>query len=206
MTHIVVIAGSNRAEAQSHRIGEIAVDRLRRRLGAEDSVDLFSLRDVEIPLWSEEKWSPEKPADGFWAARWPALSKRLAAADGFVVVTPEWHGMAAPHLKNLLCCCDGRELAFKPAYLIAVSTGSGGAYPIGELRMNGGKNTYIHWQPDHLIVRQAADFKPGSADDKAPGWLLGRLDHGLEILLATAKAMKPVRETVVDFDLIKTGM
>ncbi|MEL6978943.1 MAG: NAD(P)H-dependent oxidoreductase [Pseudomonadota bacterium] len=204
MTHIVVIGGSNRAEAQSHRIAEAASEKLRARLGAAGSVDLVSLRDIEIPLWDESKWAADKPADSFWAAQWPALSARLKAADGFVVVTPEWHGMASPGLKNLICCCDGKELAFKPAYLIGVSVGSGGAYPIAELRMNAGKNTYIQWQPDHLIVRNADQFLVEGGT--APEWLEGRMDHGLEILVATAAALKPVRETVVNLELLKTGM
>lgn len=206
MTHIVVIAGSNRAEAQSHRIGEIAAERLEGRLAGQGGVDLFSLRDVKIPLWDESKWAKDKPAGNFWGSEWPSLSKRLAAADGFVVVTPEWHGMASPHLKNLITCCDNRELAFKPAYLIAVSAGTGGAYPIAELRANAGKNSYIHWQPDHLIVRSAANFRPGSPEDKSPPWLLPRLDLGLDILIASARALKPVREDVVKFDVISTGM
>lgn len=206
MTHIVVIAGSNREEAQSHRIGAIAADRLRGKLGAQGSVDLFSLKEIDLPLWDESKWSADKAADSFWAAEWPALSKRLSAADGFVVVTPEWHGMASPHLKNLFTCCDGKELAFRPAYLIGVSTGTGGAYPIAELRMNAGKNTFIQWQPDHLLVRGADGFRPGEPENKSPDWLLQRLDHGLEILIATARALKPVREEVVDLDFLKTGM
>ena len=206
MTHIVVIAGSNREEAQSHRIGAIVAERLAGQMGAAGSVDFFSLRDIDIPLWDESKWAADKPASSFWAATWPALSARLASADAFVVVTPEWHGMASPHLKNLLTCCDAKELAFKPAYLVAVSSGSGGAYPIAELRLNAGKNTYIHWQPDHLIVRDAAGFQPGAAEDASPDWLLQRLDHGLEILTATARALKPVREEVVDLSILTTGM
>lgn len=206
MTHIVVIAGSNREEAQSHRIGEIAASMLGDKLGSAGSVDLFSLRDIEIPLWHESKWEKDKPADSFWAAEWPALSKRLAAADAYVVVTPEWHGMASPHLKNLFICCDGKELAFKPAYLIGVSAGTGGAYPIAELRLNAGKNNFINWQPDHLIVRNAAGFKPGSPDNESPDWLTARLQLGLDILIASARALKPVREEVVDLNLLKTGM
>lgn len=204
MTKIEVICGSNRAQSQSHRIGEIAVGKLAAQAGV--SAGLFSLRDIEIPLWDEEKWSKEKPEGSFWATEWPALSARLAAADGFVVICPEWHGMATPHLKNLFCCCDGKELAFKPAYLITVSASSGGAYPIAELRMSSYKNTYLHYLPDHLIVRQAGDYQPGAAENKAPEWLDGRFEHGLEILAATAAAMKPVRETVVDLAKLRTGM
>ncbi|MEM1419303.1 MAG: NAD(P)H-dependent oxidoreductase [Pseudomonadota bacterium] len=203
MPHIVVIGGSNREASQSHRIAEVIAARLEPQ-GA--TVDLLSLRDVDIPMWDEEKWSSDKPADSAWNTVWAPVSERLKKADGLVVVTPEWHGMASPMLKNLLCCCDQRELAFKPAYLVAVSAGAGGAYPIAELRMTGGKNNYAHWLPDHLIIRQAADFRPGDPENKAPDWLVNRLDHGLKILCAYAEAAKPIRSEVVDLDILKNGM
>ncbi len=203
MTRIAIIAGSNRKEAQSHRIGGIA----RRMLEEADAeADLISLRDVELPLWDESKGSDDLPEDSPWRTLWPGISARLKAADGMVVISPEWHGMASPHLKNFLACCTDRELAFKPGYLIGVSSGSGGAYPIAELRMSGYKNSYAHWLPDHLIVRQAKDFRPGEPENKAPEWLEGRMRHALDILIAYAEAAKAVREKVVDFTILKTGM
>ncbi len=204
MTRIMVIAGSPRRASQTHRIATIVEARLQAAPGVE--ADLLSLRDVAIPLWSEEKGAEEKPADSFWSTDWPGISARLAAADGFVVMTPEHHGMATPHLKNLLFCCNDGELAFKPAYLVTVSAGSGGAYPVAELRMSGYKNNYLHWLPDHLIIRQAGGFRPGEEGDSAPEWLSGRLDHGLAILKAYAEAARPIRAEVVDLEILKTGM
>lgn len=203
MTRIAVIAGSNRKEAESHRIGEIT-KRMLEEKGAE--ADLISLRDIELPLWDESKWDSEKPADSPWNTVWADVSARLKAADGVVVITPEWHGMASPHLKNLLCCCDGGELAFKPGYLVSVSGAVGGAYPIAELRMSGYKNAYAHWLPDHLIIRNVKAFRPGEAGHDAPEWLEPRMRHGLEILVAYAEAAKPVREGVVDLGRLSTGM
>lgn len=203
MTRIAVIAGSNRQEAESHRIGEIA-QRMLEEAGAE--ADLLSLRDIPLPLWDESKWASDKPDDSPWKTIWPDVSARLKAADGMVVISPEWHGMASPHLKNLLACCDQRELAFKPGYLVSVSASSGGAYPIAELRMSGYKNSYAHWLPDHLILRNVKKFRPGEPEHDAPDWLEARMRHGLRVLVAYAEAAKPVRETVVDLDLLKTGM
>lgn len=205
MTRICVIGGSPRAEAESHRIAEIAARKLGVRLG-DGQVDLLSLRDVEVPMWSEEKWVADKSPGGFWADAWPAVSARLTAADGFVIVTPEWHGMASPHLKNLLCCCDARELAFKPGYLISVSAGAGGAYPVSELRMSGYKNTFLHWLPEHLIIRDVKGFRPGEADHRAPEWLEPRMDLGLEILIDMAAAITPIREKLAGNPLLKQGM
>lgn len=203
MTRIAVIAGSNRQEAQSHRVGEIAV-KMVQEAGAE--ADLISLRDVELPLWDESKRAKEPPAGSPWATVWPDVSARLHAADGLVVISPEWHGMASPHLKNFLACCENKELAFKPGYLISVSGGVGGAYPIAELRMSGYKNSYAHWLPDHLIIRHVKGFRPDEAENEAPDWLIARMRHGLRVLIAYAEAVKPVRETVVDHSILTTGM
>ena len=68
------------------------------------------------------------------------------------MISPEWAGMAPAHLKNFLLMCDGGELAHKPAQLIGVSSGMGGAYPIAELRMSGYKNNFLMWLPDHMRV------------------------------------------------------
>ncbi|MCI4660773.1 MAG: NAD(P)H-dependent oxidoreductase [Neomegalonema sp.] len=199
MTHIVIISGSNRSEAQSHRVGEIYAAMLKEQ-GA--SVDHISMRDVELPLWDEGKWSGAEP----WPSVWAPVSERLKKADGFVVITPEWHGMASPQTKNFLTLCDGGELAFKPAHLVSVSSGTGGAYPIAELRMSGTKNNYLHWLPDHVIIRKVVDFEPGSNNEASPDWLVARITHGIKVLMAYAEAVKPIRENVVDLSVIKTGM
>lgn len=157
-------------------------------------------------MWHESKWAKEKPADSPWLTVWKPVSERLAAAEGVVVVTPEWHGMVPPMLKNLLCCCDAGELAFKPAYIVAVSAGAGGTYPIAELRMSGGKNNYLHWLPDHLIIRQVSGFRPGEEGHAAPDWLEARMEHGLKVLDAYAEAAKAIRANVVDLGVLKNGM
>lgn len=204
MPTIAVIAGSNRAEAQSHRIAEIAVKMLG-EIGA--TTDLISLRDVTIPEWHESKWAKDKPADSPWLTDWAPISDRLRAADGFVVISPEWHGMVPPGLKNLLICCDGGELAFKPGYLIAVAAGVGGAYPIVELRISGYKNSYLHWLPDHMIIRNVGGFHPyDAAANTAPDYLAPRMRHGLEILSAYAEAATAIRADVVKLDVLKNGM
>lgn len=203
MAHIAVISGSNRRAAESHRVGEIAV-RMLKEAGA--TADHVSLRDIALPLWDESKGTEDVAADSPWRTLWPAVSERLKAADGMVVISPEWHGMASPHLKNLLACCTDRELAFKPGYLIAVSASVGGAYPIAELRMSGYKNNYAHWLPDHLIIREVKKFRPGEPEDAAPEWLEQRMRHGLGVLIAYAEAATKLRAEVVDFSVLRTGM
>ncbi len=44
------------------------------------------------------------------------LREKLETADGFVVVSPEWNGMAAPALKNMFVYVR-KTMAHKPATL-----------------------------------------------------------------------------------------
>ncbi len=42
---------------------------------------------------------------------WEPYAKRLQAADGFVVVSPEWHGMVPAGLKNFFLYCSPKEVS-----------------------------------------------------------------------------------------------
>lgn len=203
MTHIAVIGGSNRAKAESHRVAEILTAKL---TAAGAGADLISLRDVRLPLWDEGKWDKDADPESPWKTVWPGVSQRLKAADGFVVVSPEWHGMVAPPLKNLLACCDGGEVAFKPGLIVTVAAATGGAYPVSELRAYGAKNNFLHWLPEHIIIRNVGGYRPGDEANTAPDWLDARIDHALGLLTAFADAAKPIRETRIDWSMVKTGM
>jgi hypothetical protein len=127
------------------------------------------------------------------------------------VVTPEWAGMVPPGLKNLLLLCEKGELAHKPALIVAVSGGSGGAYPVAELRMSGYKNNQICWLPDHVIVRAAGDFIDQTeralreATPLPKPW--DRVDYGLKLLLAYDEALGKVRRAgIVDLERFAYGM
>lgn len=82
----MIISGSGRPNSQSQRVAGIIAAGLMPR-GVE--VDRLSLADVRLPMWDEVTVGD----DGWQAAHWTPLSQRLAGADAFVVVTPEWHGM-----------------------------------------------------------------------------------------------------------------
>ncbi|MAL79627.1 MAG: NADPH-dependent oxidoreductase [Sneathiella sp.] len=198
---IGIIVGSVREKSESGRIAEY-VGKLLQKLAPDVGIEMFRLRDLDVPLWHEDKWVAGSEMQAFWKP----ISERLKACDGFVVISPEWAGMAPAHLKNFLLMCDGGELAHKPAQLIGVSSGMGGAYPIAELRMSGYKNNFLMWLPDHMILRHVVKLfasEPPTALDEE---LTARMEYGLEFLLETAKAMGPVREKVQKLHLYKTGM
>lgn len=197
----MIVGGSSRSAAQSTRIGKLIAERI--PLVADNvDVDFLTLADTRLPLWDEGKAAGEDP----WPQVWPPVSERLAATDGFVFVIPEWGGMVPAQVKNLFHLCSDGELAHKPGLIVTVSSGTGGAYPVAELRASSYKNTFINWIPEQVIIRKVNDFHPGSGNDASPEWLTDRIDYKLRLLAAYAEAMRPIRENVVDLKRFRTGM
>lgn len=189
---MTIVCGSHREQSESYRVGQIVQNFLTQK--KEDNlveVDILNLGGNPLPLWDEDFWS-DSPK---WSSLWGSISQRLVASDGFIIISPEWGGMVPAGLKNFFLLCSGEELAHKPAYIITVSAGPNGAYPVAELRMSSYKNNKICYIPEHLIVRKAGDFmvnpeQPSEKDCR----LLKRLDYGLDMLLAYAKQLYFIRE------------
>ena len=199
--NIMIVAGSSRSAAQSTRIGKLIAERIPHVAGDAD-IDFLSLAETRLPLWDEGKAKGEDP----WPDVWPPVSKRFSAADGFVFIIPEWGGMVPAQVKNLFHLCTEGELAHKPGLIVAVSSGTGGAYPIAELRASSYKNTFINWIPEQVIIRKVTDFQPGSGNEATPDWLTDRIDYKLRLLAAYAEATRPIRENIVDLKRFRTGM
>lgn len=197
---IGIISGSARQKSQTGRICRLLQDRLAQKHG-HSQTKLFDLAQIHLPLWDEDRLEEGHPIGIIW----PDISTSLASCDGFIIASPEWAGMATPHLKNFLLHCDKGELAHKPALLVSVSAGTGGAYPVAELRMSGYKNSYIWWLPEHLILRSVAGLFHDSRD-KLNQSLLERIDHLLTLLLQCTKALKPVRKTCQNLEAHPFGM
>ncbi|WP_169545516.1 NADPH-dependent FMN reductase [Sneathiella aquimaris] len=201
MIKIGIVIGSIRENSESSRVSHY-VDGLLHRTHLDCDTEIFDLRLLDLPLWTEDKWDSNSPV----SQNWLPLSRKLSECDGFVFVVPEWAGMAPPHLKNFLLMCDKGELAHKPCQLIGISSGMGGAYPVAELRMSGYKNNMLMWLPDHMILRNVtklfADTPPNSLDLE----LTERLNYSLGFLVDTAIALKPVREKNQNLKKYKNGM
>ena len=198
---LLIVGGSSRSAAQSTRVGQLIAERI--PLVTENvAVDFLSLAETKLPLWDEGKGKGEDP----WPTIWPPVASRFAAADGFVFVVPEWGGMVPAQVKNLFHLCTAGELAHKPGLIVTVSSGTGGAYPVAELRSSSYKNTFINWIPEQIIIRRVNDFQPGSGNDASPDWLVDRIDYSLRLLAAYAEALKPIRANVMDLERFKTGM
>lgn len=186
---VAVVVGSHRTGSESSRVGAWVAAALA-RVAPEAEVDTIDLAGNPLPLWDESVWQP----DGDLARAWKPFRDRLRAADGFVVVTPEWAGTVPPGLKNLLLLAGPREVGHKPGLIVAVSSGRGGAYPAAELRISGTKNNRLVWIPEQVLVQDVATMLTGDEPSgERDAWVRRRLEFALGVLLAYAGALAPLR-------------
>jgi NAD(P)H-dependent FMN reductase len=201
---ISIISGSHRDPSQSEKVAR----HIEKALQQEQGVDtwLYTLADNPLPLWDQSLWedNPE------WNERLAPIREQLTSSDGFVVVSPEWHGQVPAGLKNFFLLFNRFELGHKPAMIVAVSSADGGAYPVAELRMSSYKNNRICYIPEQVIVRNVEKVLNDKAEDnnqEADSYFRERISWSLGILKAYAEAMKPMRESVqVHHDKFGNGM
>ena len=188
---ISIISASHRTNSQSKRISYLLHNNL---LNINPGLEIFSLdlADSSLPLWSPDK----KKGMGVWGETWISISKNLDNSDGFILVVPEYGGMATPSAKNIFLLCGNGEFSHKPGLIVSISSGNGGAYPIAELRSSSYKNTHIMWIPENIIIRNVNEFNPGSHGKNIPDWLDDRIDYALNMLIAYASYMKPLRKMI----------
>jgi len=187
MLNYVVVSGSGRPESESARVGKYLRQRLIDLQLSDDSrCSLIDLGTSPLPLWPEHN-----------DPLWHDYAKRLQAADAVIIITPEWHGMACPALKNFFVLAGPTELAHKPALLVAVSSGLGGSYPISELRSSSYKNNRLCYIPEHIIIRHVnAMLHSGPIVDDNDQRLRPRIDYALNVLGHYASAMGTVRNAI----------
>ncbi len=182
--NIALVAGSSRSDSQTAKVANYLAARLQQR---DVQTQLIDLGRNALPLW------PAEDEHGHW----PAMAEQLQRADALIVLSPEWNGMASPALKNFFLYAGRAELAHKPALLVGVSSGLGGAYPLSELRASSYKNCRICFIPEQLIVRQVEAVLNGEqaadADDQR---IRARADWALEVLLQYAEALRGLPQRI----------
>jgi len=201
---ITIISGSHRKPSQSEKVAR----HIEQTLQQEHGVDtwLYPLADNPLPLWDQSLWedNPE------WNQRLAPIREQLTSSDGFVIVSPEWHGQVPAGLKNFFLLFNRFELGHKPAMIVAVSSADGGSYPVAELRMSSYKNNRICYIPEQVIVRNVETVLNENAEDNNPeadGYFRERISWSLGILKAYAAAMKPMRDSAqVHHDKFGNGM
>jgi NAD(P)H-dependent FMN reductase len=202
---ISIISGSHRNPSQSEKIGRYIETLLQNEFNDVDSF-LYLLADNPLPLWDQSVWE----SDPEWVNRLAPLKEHFSSSDAFVIITPEWHGQVPSGLKNLFLLFSRFELGHKPAFIVAISSGDGGAYPVAELRMSSYKNNRLCYIPEQLIIRNVEKvFNPQATDndEKADSYYKERLRWALKILQGYAKALKTMRnETEIHHDKFTNGM
>jgi NAD(P)H-dependent FMN reductase len=202
---IMLISGSHRHHSQSEKVARYVAQSLLDN-GQATETEVFSLAGNPLPLWDEGIWN----GDAGWKALLNPLSEKLAASDGFVIVSPEWHGQVPAGLKNFFLLWGAGELAHKPALIIGVSSVDGGAYPVAELRMSSYKNNRICYLPEHLIVRNVESVLNEDSSKNNPDtdrYFRERIVYAGGILGAYAAALKSVRDSgVTQTDVFRNGM
>ncbi|RTZ74931.1 MAG: NADPH-dependent oxidoreductase [Gammaproteobacteria bacterium] len=188
---ITIISGSHRFNSQSRKVAEHIRETLLEEQLA-DEAEVFCLEGNPLPLWDEGIWN----ADPEWEERLAPLRKLLQESDGFVVISPEWHGQVPAGLKNFFLIAGKNEVGHKPALIVTVSSADGGAYPMAELRMSSYKNNRILYIPEQVIVRNVESvLNPDPADNNpdADRYFRERILWSLKVLRAYAEALGPVR-------------
>lgn len=183
--HIQIIIGSVREGRKARPVGDWACRQIAER--GDCTVELVDLKDWNLPLFAFAR----SPSLGDYAdplqRRW---GEKIAEADGYLFVSPEYnHGYTAA-LKNALDYLYA-EWARKPASFIGYG-GVGGARGIEQLRL---VLVELRMAPlrDALFIRDAADklvdgVFTGDAKDAR------QLDHVMEHLLWWSRALSAARE------------
>ena len=194
--HIVLLSGSNRSNSQSIKVARYLRDRLE-KLELCDSSELIDLASSRLPLW------PEEDTDRVWSAQQSILKKATA----LIVISPEWNGMACPAVKNFFLYAGLGELGHKPALLVGVSAGLGGAYPIAELRASSYKNSRILYLPEQLIIRNVESMlNSEEPSDESDSRIRERADWALQILGQYDAALRTIRPAIEHRPEFSTGM
>ena len=196
-----IIAGSQRSESQSARIAAY----LEKELTRDSEVYLLDLGKNPLPVWDDSFWDN----DPKWEPVWPHIQKELAESDGIIIITPEYHGMASPAIKNFFLYAGKNELGDKAGLIVAVSSGMGGSYPVSELRSSSYKNSRICYIPEHIIVRNAEDIlndKPSTRPEE-DSYMRKRIPYTLNLFKKYAEALKTVRDAgLADYKNFGNGM
>jgi NAD(P)H-dependent FMN reductase len=201
---ISIISGSHRQNSQSIKVSK-HIEKTLLESTLSDETYLLSLAGNPIPLWDESIWE----GDEEWKRILNPISDELENSDGFVIVTPEYHGQVPAALKNFFLMWK-KQLAHKPALIVAVSSVDGGSYPVAELRMSSYKNNRICYLPEHLIIRNVESVLNDDEEknnSESDAYFRERIQWSLGILNEYSKALKTVRDSgVTDTDKFTNGM
>ncbi|QSX30714.1 NAD(P)H-dependent oxidoreductase [Shewanella cyperi] len=186
---LTIINGSQRQPSQSGRVARFLAQEAERQ-GHFAQLEVVDLAELQLPFWDGDS-QESKGAD------WQLLEPKLAASDAYILITPEWSGMATPLLKQFLMNASVPVTGHKPALLVSVSAGINGVFPLGELMQSGNKNNKLVFIPANIIVRDVDEMlhpQPREAQLPHDIAIRERIDASLELLGHYARALQPLKE------------
>lgn len=191
--NILIISGSPRNNASSLNVARYIEKQLINSTDAH--IDVFDLNTCSLEFWSDQAVVDD------------AAKQLINNADGYVFAVPEWHGMVPPAFKNLFHYFNGL-FSHKPAYIIGVSSGTGGRYPITELRSTTYKNSFINYIPVSTVLDKVDETINKNGEYIAESdHMAQRIDDGLQYLLEYTQALFSVRESnIFNEKRFKNGM
>lgn len=93
--NIEIVSGSPRRESVTYRLAVFLQNLLQKKTS--HNVGILDVREWNFPTLQEEVYtSVDRTPDPY-----KPLAKRMFAADGFIIVTPEYNGSYTPPMKNL---------------------------------------------------------------------------------------------------------
>ncbi len=201
---LTIISGSHRENAQSRKVARYIKQQL--EAGICDESAIVDLAGNPLPLWDQGVWD----GDPKWDELLTPIKRELADSDGFVVISPEWHGQVPAGLKNFFLLFGKDVLGHKPALIVTVSAGDGGAYPVAELRMSSYKNNRLCYIPEQIILRhveRVLNEREEDNDPRSDSYYRERIDWVLGILKEYAQALAQVRASgVTETEKFRNGM
>lgn len=184
---VAIVAGSNRTNSETARVARF----LKARVEAVSTLEPVLIDLHEIPF-------SVNPDDNYFGKQEPnfkKISDIIEGSDALILISPEWSGTVSPILKALLIFI-GVPASYKPALLVGVSAGRGGAFPINELKASGNKNNFIAFLPEYLIFRDVNNLlKKDPAESKDDIYIRARSDYAIGLLEEFAKALRTVRQS-----------
>lgn len=202
--NITIISGSMRSESQSSKVMNYTKQYLSKNQ-PHAQINEIDLGKNPLPLWDESVW--QNTPD--WQEILHPLRETITKSDCFIIISPEYGGMASPALKNFFLFWNKHQMGNKAALIIGVSATRAGSYPVSELRSSSYKNTGLCYIPEHVIITKVQDVLNNfdEAQSKDDTYIQARLNYGVDILLEYSKALKHVRDSgVPDYENFTFGM
>ena len=188
---ISIISTSHRKNSQSSRIAKILKENLEEN-HSKFKFYYLDMFEAKIPLWTSER----DERNIFWNKDFKKISLELENSDGFIIIVPEYGGMASPNSKNLFLIFNKGEFFHKPGLIVSISSGNGGSYPISDLRSSSYKNSHINWIPENIIIRNVEQYLPNAHGELIPEWIDRRINYACNLLLKYSEYLKPIQKTI----------